>query len=294
MRRRDFLIALLSSSFYFSARRLFAQLNSPADVGVATGAAYERAVRKAIELVGGIERFVKPGDTVAIKPNMSFNSPPELKANTDPRIVGTVVQLCFEAGADRVQVFDRTLTSPKLSYRTSGIEAAARSAGAKVLYVNEPKNYRQISIRGASVLEKTTVNRYVLDADVFINLPVAKSHSLAGLTLGMKNLMGITGDNRSRWHWDLGENLSDFNMAVRSHLTVIDGTNIMLQGGPTGGKASYLKRMDTVIAAANVVHADCEGAKLFGRSPDSLAYLRLAQKKGIGNLTGYSLVRERV
>jgi uncharacterized protein (DUF362 family) len=264
------------------------------DVSLVKGEGYEKAVAKAISVVGGIEQYVKPGDLVVVKPNIAWNSPPHLKANTDPVIVRAVVDLCFQAMASKVYVFDRTCSNPKLSYTTSGILDAAREAGAKVFYVDDvtKKLYPAISIKGATFLKETTVNRYILESDALINIPVAKHHSSAGLSLGMKNLMGITGDNRSQWHWDLHEAISDINLGVRSTLTVIDATNIMLRNGPTGGSTNYLKRLDTVIASSSVVSADAEAAKLFGVEPQKVGYLSLAASKGVGKISGYSLGTE--
>jgi uncharacterized protein (DUF362 family) len=291
MKRRDFLKATFATGFYLAAHRIFPEtLEDSYDLGIAVGTDYEKATMEAIRLVGGIRKYVKPGDVVVVKPNIGFNSPPELKANTDPVIVRTVVHLCFQALASKVYVFDRALNNPKLTYTTSGIADAAKSAGAKPLYVNEvtKKLYPAVIIEGARFLKETTVNRYILESDVLINVPVAKSHSSAGLTIGMKNLMGITGDVRSKWHWKLHEAISDINLGVRSHLTVVDATNIMYKNGPTGGSPNYLKRFDTVIASSNVVSADAAAAGLFGKIPGTINYLVLAQKKGVGTLEGFT------
>jgi len=290
MKRRDFLKAALGTGFYLTVRRLFPDSLSGYDVGIAKGADYERATAEAVRLVGGINRYVKPGDIVVVKPNIAFNRPPELKATTDPVIVRTIVHLCFQALASKVYVFDRTCDNPKLAYVNSGIEKAAKSAGAKVLYVDDvtKKLYKEISISGAEVLKETTVNRYVLESDVFINVPVAKTHSSAGLTLGMKNLMGITGDNRGKWHWHMHESISDINMGVKSHLTIIDATNIMLKNGPTGGSTDYLKRFDTIIASPDIVSADASAARLFNKNPGSIGYIAKAYRKGIGKIEGFS------
>ncbi len=282
---------MAATSVGFMARRAFAlDLDEPVEVGVVKSTRIEAAVKRAVELVGGIGSYVKPGDVVAVKPNIAFNAPPEYKATTDPVLVRTIVELCFQAGAAKVYVFDRTVSNPRLSYVTSGIERAAEQAGAKVLYVDKvsSKLYKKISVRDGVYLKETLVNKHILESDVFINLPVAKHHSTAGLTIGMKNLMGITGDNRSRWHWELHQAISDINMAVKSHLTVVDATAIMTRGGPTGGSLSYLKDTDTVIASPNVARADAETALLFGRAPESLGYLQLAESKGIGTISGYS------
>jgi uncharacterized protein (DUF362 family) len=291
MNRRDFIRTAAVTSLALAAQRLLPQdLGSRAQVGVVRSTDIEAAVRRAVELVGGIGRYVGRGDVVAVKPNIGFNSPPQYKATTDPLVVRTIVELCFQAGASKVYVFDRTVSNPKLSYVTSGIERAAEQAGAKVLYVADVNSrlYKQITVRDGVYLKETLVNKYVLESDAFINLPVAKQHSTSGLTIGMKNMMGITGDNRSRWHWDIHEAISDINMAVPSDLTVVDATAIMTRRGPTGGSLSYLEDTDTIIASSGVAQADAETAYLFGKKPGDLGYLRLAEEKGLGSISTYS------
>ena len=291
MNRREFLTTAAIASLALASRRLLAlDAASGAEVGVVRSTDVEAAVEKAVELVGGIGRFVGRGDVVVVKPNIAFNSPPEYKATTDPVVVRTMVDLCFRAGASKVYVFDRPVSNPRLSYVTSGIERAAEEAGARVLYVDEinSKFYKKIVVKDGVYLKETLVNRYVLESDAFINLPVAKTHSTAGLTIGMKNLMGISGDNRSRWHWDIHQAISDINMAVGSDLTVVDATAIMTRRGPTGGSLSYLEDTDTIIASAGVAQADAETCLLFGMKPDELGYLRLAEQKGLGPISGYS------
>ncbi|MBN2325359.1 MAG: DUF362 domain-containing protein [Spirochaetes bacterium] len=310
MTRREFLRACCGAAGLFAAcavypKKLFLTSPDPSEafalepsasddtVSIVTDDDYARAVELALEAFGGIGRFVRPGDRVVVKPNIAWNSPPHLKATTDPVIVRTVVDLCFKANAASVMVFDRTCSNPKLSYTTSGIMDAAKEAGAKVIYVNDvsKKLYPSISVKGATFLKETTVNRHILESDVFINVPVAKHHSSADLTLGMKNLMGITGDNRSKWHWELHEAISDINLAVASTLTIIDATNLMLRNGPTGGREDYLKRTDTIIASASVVSADAEASKLFGVLPGTVRYLELAVEKRIGRIDGYRTVQ---
>lgn len=291
MQRRDFLKTMAVASFGLAARRLFSlDIGASAEVGVVRSTDIEAGVKQAVELVGGIKRYIGRGDVVAVKPNIAFNSPPQYKATTDPIVVRTIVDLCYQAGASKVFVFDRTVSNPRLSYVTSGIERAAEEAGAKVLYVDNvsSKLYKKISVAGGVYLKETLVNKYILESDAFINLPVAKQHSTAGLTIGMKNLMGISGDNRSRWHWDIHQAISDINMAVKSDLTVVDATAIMTQRGPTGGSLSYLKDTDTIIASTGVAQADAETTLLFGMQPEDLGYLRLAEEKGLGPIGAYS------
>jgi uncharacterized protein (DUF362 family) len=291
MKRRDFLKAAFGTALYFTAKKVFPIETAPKfDVGVAVGKDYAKSVEKAIELVGGIRNYVKPGSVVVVKPNIAWNSTPELKATTDPLIVRTVVHLCFQALASKVYVFDRTCNNPKITYVRSGIADAAKSAGASVQFVDEvnDKLYKKIRIQGGSFLDETLVNRFILESDVLINVPVAKDHSSAGLTIGMKNLMGITGDNRSRWHWKLHDAIADINAGVKSHLTVVDATYIMLDNGPTGGSRDSLKRLDTILASPDVVSVDAETSLLFGIPPGKIEYIKKAAAKGIGKMSNYT------
>ena len=294
MTRREFVKAAFASSLYLVSRRAFPASRAAAadEVGIATGADYARAVTAAIDLVGGIAAYVKPGHIVVVKPNIGWNSPPEVKATTDPMVVRTIVHLCFKAGASKVSVFDRTVSNPRLAYVTSGIQKAAQEAGARVLHVDNVEDarlYARMTIPEAYFLTESLVNRYAIECDTFVNVPIAKHHGQAGLTLGMKNLMGITGDQRGKWHWQLDDAIADINRAVRSRLTLIDASAIMLRGGPTGGSPSYLKRLDTFLASSNVVSADAEAAKLFGRTVADVPYLSQAEKAGIGRTSGYTV-----
>jgi uncharacterized protein (DUF362 family) len=294
MTRREFLKAAMASSLYLVARKLFpASLSASAvDVGIATGTDYAKAVTAAVDLVGGIGAYVKPGHVVVVKPNIGWNSPPSTKATTDPIVVRTIVDLCFKAGASKVYVFDRSVSNPRLAYVTSGIQKAAEEAGAKVLQVDnveDAKIYPLVKIPGAVFLTESLVNRYAIECDAFINVPIAKHHGSAGLTLAMKNLMGITGDQRGKWHFQLDDSIVDINRKVRSKLSLIDASSIMLRGGPTGGDPSNLKRLDTFLASSNVVSADAEAAKLFGRTAADIPYILQAEKAGIGKVSGYSV-----
>jgi len=294
MTRREFLKAAIASTFYLATRRLFpaALTTATAEVGIATGSDYEKAVTAAVDLIGGIRNYVKPGHIVVVKPNIGWNSPPEVKATTDPVVVRTLVHMCFQAGASKVYVFDRSVSNPHLAYVTSGIQKAAEEAGAKVFQVDntaDTKLYPCIEIPDAYYLESSLVNRYALECDTFVNVPIAKTHGRAGLTLSLKNLMGISGDQRGKWHWQLEDALADINRVVHSKLTLIDASAIMLYGGPTGGDPEDLKQLNTFIASSNPVSADVEAAKLFGRYATELPYIAKAETAGVGKASGYAL-----
>jgi len=239
-------------------------------------------VRKAIKALGGMSKFVKKGNKVLIKPNMAFARPPEGAANTNPEVVAELVRLCFEAGAKEVVVLDHTLAPARVAYEMSGIAKAAEAQGAKVVYAS-PKDFVPVEIPKGKILSayEVRVLKQVLDADVFINVPVAKTHSGARLTLGMKNLMGIIQD-RGAWHrsGDLHQCIADFVTAVKPHLTVIDAIKIMTSGGPAG--PGRLEQKDTIIASTDIVAADAYATTLFGMKPEDIPYIVKAAELGVG------------
>lgn len=239
-------------------------------------------VRKAIKALGGMSRFVKKGNRVLIKPNIAFARPPEGAANTNPEVVAELVQLCFEAGAKEVIVLDYTLDPARITYEMSGIAKAAEAKGARVVYVS-PRDFVPIEVPKGKILSAYDVRvlKQVLDADVFINVPIAKTHGSARLTLGMKNLMGIIQD-RGAWHrsGDLHQCIADFVTAVKPHLTVIDAIRILASGGPKG--PGRVEQKDTIIASTDIVAADAYATTLFGLTPNDVPHIIKAAELGVG------------
>jgi uncharacterized protein (DUF362 family) len=239
-------------------------------------------VRKAIKALGGMGRFVKKGNRVLIKPNIAFARPPEGAANTNPEVVAELVQLCFEAGAKEVIVLDYTLDPARITYEMSGIAKAAEAKGARVVYVSPP-DFVPVEVPKGKILSAYDVRvlKQVLDADVFINVPIAKTHGSARLTLGMKNLMGIIQD-RGAWHrsGDLHQCIADFVTAVKPHLTVIDAIRILASGGPKG--PGRVEQKDTIIASTDIVAADAYATTLFGLTPNDVPHIIKAAELGVG------------
>jgi len=229
-----------------------------------------------------MSRFVKKGNRVLIKPNIAFARPPEGAANTNPEVVAELVQLCFEAGAKEVIVLDYTLDPARITYEMSGIAKAAEAKGARVVYVNL-RDFVPIEVPKGKILSAYDVRvlKQVLDADVFINVPIAKTHGSARLTLGMKNLMGIIQD-RGAWHrsGDLHQCIADFVTAVKPHLTVIDAIRILASGGPKG--PGRVEQKDTIIASTDIVAADAYATTLFGLTPNDVPHIIKAAELGVG------------
>lgn len=252
------------------------------DLVVARGGEPGVLVRAAINAIGGIERFVPAGSDVIVKPNIcvSYHSY-EYAATTNPWVVGELVQMCIQAGAERVRVLDFPFggTSEE-AYARSGIEEQVYAAGG-IMEPIAPFKFVRTEIPYAMELMECDIYDDVLQADVVINVPIAKHHSLAKLTLGMKNLMGVIRD-RPSMHRNLGKRLADLASKIRPALTVVDAVRVLRANGPAGGSLADVEKLDTVISSPDIVAADSYAATLFNMSPADLAYIQGGILMGLG------------
>jgi uncharacterized protein (DUF362 family) len=261
-------------------------------VVVAEGGDYAAITRKAINALGGIKKFVKPGNVVVVKPNMGWDRSTEQAANTHPLVVRAVVEECLAAGAKKVKVFDNTCNDARRCYVNSGIENALKGLKNVDCKQIEPERFRKVAINGQFLTEWELYDE-ALSADVYINVPVAKHHGLSKLTLGLKNVMGIMGGKRGFIHRSLDVALADVNAHFKSHLTIIDATRILTAHGPQGGDMADVKVLNKVIASVDVVAADAFATTLFGLKPADIAVTVAAYKRGLGemDLTKIKVVR---
>lgn len=269
-----------------------AEASERIDLVVTRGTFPSEITRAAIDALGGIKRFVSRGDIVVVKPNIAWDRLPEQAANTNPEVVATVVRLCYEAGAKKVKVFDRTCNDPRRCYVQSGIADAAKGAGAEVSYVDERK-FKDIKIDG-QVLKTWPLYTEIFEADKIINIPIAKHHGLAKLTMAMKNWMGVMGSSRNKIHQRLDESLADLCMVIKPTLTVLDAVRILTANGPQGGNINDVKKLDTVVVGVDQVAVDSFGATLFGMKGADLGYVRIADKLGLGTMDLSKLKIKRI
>jgi uncharacterized protein (DUF362 family) len=252
------------------------------DLAVVRAGEPEALVRAALTALGGMDRFVSPGDDVIIKPNIcvAYHTY-EYAATTNPWVVGTLVKLCWAAGAGRVRVMDYPFGgSPDRAYVRSGIQEQVHAAGGIMETLSSFKFVRTeipegIDLRVCDIYDDT------LTADVVINVPIAKHHSLARLTLGMKNLMGVI-KNRPAMHRNLGQRLADLSSRIRPALTIVDAVRILRANGPAGGNLNDVQKLDTLIASPDIVAADSYAATLFGLKPERLSYVVAGVAMGLG------------
>ena len=252
-------------------------------VAVAEGKDYGAVTRKAINAVGGIRKFVKPGDVVVVKPNMGWDRTPELAANTHPQVVRAVVEECLAAGARKVKVFDHTCNDSRRCYVNSGIEMALKGIRGVECKQIESERFRKVTLNG-QFLKEWELYDEVLSANVFINVPVAKHHGLTKLTLGLKNVMGVMGGNRGFIHRSIDIALADVNAHLKTHLTVIDATRILTAHGPQGGNIADVKVLNKVIASVDIVAADAFATTLFCLKPGDIPVTVAAYRRGLGEM----------
>jgi uncharacterized protein (DUF362 family) len=240
-------------------------------------------VKKSLENLGGIRRFVSHQDVVVIKPNIAWDRTPEQAANTNPEVVAEVVRQCWQAGAKRVIVTDVSCNEFRRCFQRSGIQAAARAEGAEVIYP-DPELFREVEMGGV-VLKTWPILAPFLEADKIINLPIAKHHILTGATLGMKNWYGILGGERNRLHQQIHQSLVDLANFMLPTVTLIDCYRILLRNGPTGGNLEDVALKKTMVASIDPVALDAYVAKAYWNlDPLHLPYLQMAAARGLGTV----------
>ncbi|MDD5135982.1 MAG: DUF362 domain-containing protein, partial [Candidatus Omnitrophica bacterium] len=233
------------------------------DLVIASGDDPYRMTVKAVEAIGGIEKFVKKGDVVLVKPNMGWDRTPEQAGNTNPQVVAALIDLSFKAGAKRVNVFDMTCNDARRCYANSGIEKVAKAHGATVYYP-EDWDTLKASFAHKSPMEGWPILKDGVDCDVLINVPILKHHGLTRLTLSMKNLMGVCGGNRGVIHQNIGQKLVDLTGFMNPELTVIDAYRVLVRNGPTGGNLADVETMKKIIVAADPTLADIVACGIAG------------------------------
>jgi uncharacterized protein (DUF362 family) len=255
-------------------------------VAKAQGTNYAHLVGDALQALGGMKKFVNPGEVVVVKPNMAWDRAPELAANAHPVVVRKVVELCLEAGAKQVKVLDHTCHDARKAYLNSGIKGAVeglKDPRAVVEYVDE-RRFVEVAVERARALKKWYFYKDILEADRFINIPVAKHHSESRLTMCLKNMMGAIGGWRGRIHVGLHQNIADMNLLLRPDLHVLDVTRILLRNGPTGGRLEDVEVRNLVFAGTDPVALDAYGTTLFGLKPADIGYITKAHESGRGEM----------
>ena len=254
-------------------------------VAVARGNHRVGNLNKAIQALGGMDRFVAPGDRVVLKVNAAFAAPPILGATTHPDLVFEMARMCFNAGAETVVVTDNPINDPASSFELTGIADAARRSGARIVLPRDDY-FASVSIDDGRLIRRWPVlYAPVSGATKLIGLATVKDHHRSGASLVMKNWYGLLGGRRNIFHQDIHTIIMELAMMVQPTLVVLDGTVSMMSNGPTGGSLSDLKPTETMIVGTDQVAVDAFGAELLDRTVDSLPFIAMAESAGVGSRT---------
>lgn len=266
----------------------FSQAGEEYDLVVISGEPIA-ATRKALEALGGISRFLKKGHRVVLKPNMSFARTPDFGATTHPQVVAAVAEACIQAGAGKVIVLDHTLHRPELCLERTGIREACKNLPrTHVSTFQERKFFKEIKIPQGKALDRVEVIQEVLESDLLINLPVAKSHSATGISFGIKGLMGLIWDRESfHSRLNIHQALADLATVIKPQLTILDATRALTSGGPGG--PGEVKKLNLIIAGTDPVAVDAYGvtvAPWYGQNfkGRQVEHLLVSHQRGLGKI----------
>ncbi len=246
-------------------------------------------LQTALNALGGMQTFITKGDRVLLKVNAAFASPPMLSATTHPLIVSELTRLCYRSGATSVWITDNPINDPASCFGLSGIDEAARSAGAKVLMPEERFFEPTTLADGRLIRNWPVLYEPFKDITKVIGVAPVKDHHRSGASMVMKNWYGLLGGRRNIFHQDIYNIIKELAMMVKPSLVVLDGTTSMMTNGPTGGSISDLKQTNTMVVGTDQVAADAYGAGLLGKQISDLPYISKAEAEGVGTADFRSL-----
>jgi len=261
-------------------------------VGETPGYSVQELTEKVFDAAGGMKAFVSRGDVVVIKPNISWARSPNLAATTHPEVLEAVVRLAFDAGAKKVRIADNTIHSADRCFALTGAGMVAKKTGADLVHPRSSL-MRDMKLQG-NRLDVWPVFVPFVEADKVINLPIAKVHGLSELTIGMKNWIGGVGGRRNALHQDMHQTIVDLARFFKPTVTLIDAIRIMVANGPSGGSESDVAVANRLILSNDPVAGDVKAAGLFHVSPDSVGYMVLAAKQGLGTSDLNAVAQKRV
>ena len=304
MRRREFIKSTIASSMIFAGLSGCASRKTSGDVGippktpevsgtapsassiaplmvVVNGNDPNELMERGLAAMGGIGRFVKRGQTVALKPNFSVPRTPDQAATTNPVLVAALVRRCLAAGASEVKVIDYPFTNAQMCLENTGIRREVEAAGGIVLVPNKLTSqfYKPVNA-GGSVLQSMQYSKDVLDADVFISFPILKHHNGTGLTMGLKNMMGLVWDRGFFHRTDLHRTIAECAAFKKPDLVIMDAVRGITTHGPMG--PGTIREYNQLIFSTDPVAVDAYGTELFGHKPSEIEYIGIAAALGLG------------
>ncbi|MBQ7824021.1 MAG: DUF362 domain-containing protein [Bacteroidaceae bacterium] len=292
MKRRNFIKGLTFSGLTagLSIGNLQAEplaVQKDADLVAIMGGEPDIMLRRALEEMGGIGKYVKKGNKVVIKPNIGWDKAPEMAANTNPILVKELVKQCLSAGAVEVLVFDHTCDNWQRSYKNSGIEDAVKEAGGKIVPGNDESMYKEVDLPKGVTLKKAKIHQALLDCDVWFNVPFLKNNGGAKMTISMKNLMGIVWDRQIFHRSNLDQCIADScTLLKKPALNIVDAYRVLKTNGPQGKSEADVATLKTLLVSPDFVAVDTAAIKFFNQVQEMdvnrVGYIAKAEELGIG------------
>jgi len=268
----------------------------PVRVGIGRGGESREMLSKALDGIGGLGRFVQPGDVVLIKPNVAFDRSPNLGATTNPELIDILVRLLLvDARAAEVRVADNPIESPADCFAKSGIGAAAEQAGGRV-YLPDTNAFETLHTPGATLIEQWAFfRRPFRNVNKVIGIAPVKDHNLCHASLGIKNWYGLLGGRRNQFHQNIHEIVSDLSIMIRPTLSILDGTRVLMENGPTGGDPANVRDGNAILAGVDPVAMDAWAYEHLLQRPGRLPeYLYRCEQKGSGKIDYTGRIKEVV
>jgi uncharacterized protein (DUF362 family) len=263
-------------------------------MAIARGSTHDATIRAAIGALGGMGRFIQKGDVVMIKPNVAFDRPPALAATTHPDALRTVAQLVLEAGASKVVVADNPINSPTGCFLKSGLRQVCDDLNIDLLYP-ETESFAPLQLDGEILRNWTFFHEPFKKATKVIGVAPCKDHNLCHASMTTKNWYGLLGGRRNQFHQHIHSIVSDFALMMKPTLVVLDGMNVLMRNGPTGGRLSDVKPMGTVVAGTDMISVDSWSySNLLERDIAELTYIHKAHARGLGNMNWQQTVYKEV
>ena len=263
---------------------------NPPDLAVVKGSNYSKNTKKAVEILGGIGKFVPQHSKVALLPNPQSYNP---GTHTKPEIVRAVIQMCKAAGADEIACLGWL---PIRYWQNTGIKRVIDEEGANLVIADQADQlqFTAIPVPGGKLLHEVEIMNRFFDYDVFITTPITKEHSGNNFSATMKNMMGINSPRSDQsFHkrdWTflrddieyLEQCIADLNTVIKPDLCIVDATEFVITNGPHG--PGELRKPSKVIAGIDRVAVDTYCARLFDYNPKDISVLRKAYEHGIGEM----------
>jgi len=262
---------------------LAAEASRKTDVWVLHGEDKKKLMQAGLKVIAENGGFGKNVKKLTLKVNAAWWRTPKQHANTNPELVDTFLKGCRDQGIKQIVMPENPVDSASKTFPQSGLLAVAKANNVQMINMGAARDlWRNVELPQAKILKKAQVPKDILETDALVNMPVAKHHGGAGLTIAMKNWLGSVKDRRFFHRNDLHQCIADISSLLKPTWSIVDATNIMLDRGPKG-PSKNMKKLDLLIISRDQVAVDAYTATLFPKKTAERAkYIRKAADMKLG------------